>query len=278
MSSDITPKLSETPQAGLSLTVAEDPAVRLGFSDRHEVGNVSWRADGGAVARARGALADLVGLAPDDLVFMRQVHGAAVATVGPADRGRGVQPGFPPVDGADALVTTATDVALVVLVADCVPVLLVDPGRAVGAVHAGRRGIAAGVVEAAVAALTDTPEQCLAVVGPAIGGCCYEVPDALADDVAARVPGARTTTRWGTTSLDLPAAVIALLDAGGVGRVERAGACTRCHVDRWFSHRGDSVPGGRQAGIVTRRADSSAGALSRGADTAGTSGVRPQPL
>lgn len=237
----------------MALSVPEDPSVRLGFSDRQEVGNVSWRAGSGDVAATRSALAALVGSSPGDVVGMQQVHGPAVARVGASDRGRGAGSFHDAVPGVDALVTTATDMALVVLVADCLPVLLVDPGRAVGAVHAGRRGVATGVIAAAVDALTDDPGEVVAVIGPGVGGCCYEVEAHLADDLAGVVPDARTSTRWGTPGLDLPRAASSQLTAAGVGRVERVGECTHCANGRWFSHRAADV--GRQAGIVARRGE-----------------------
>jgi hypothetical protein len=227
-----------------------DPAVRSAFSDV-ALGNVSLTV-GGAVPDARRRLADLVGASPRDLVFMQQVHGRQVEVVGTADRGRGLDAHDHGVPSADALVTFDVDVAVVVLVADCVPVLLSDPGRAVAAVHAGRAGVASGVVGAAIDAMAQHHgDRVEAVVGPAIGGCCYEVEPELADAVAADTPAARATTTWGTASLDLPAAVEQQLRSRGVRRVTRAGECTRCSGGRWFSHRRE--PGtGRQAGVIVR--------------------------
>lgn len=235
-----------------TLRLPEDPAARLAFSDR-SAGNVSLLVGGGDVAAARARLAGRVGVAPEHTVYMEQVHGAGVAEVGIRDRGRGIDRPGDTIRGVDALVTRDAGVALVVLVADCVPVLLVDPGRAVAAVHAGRRGVADAVVAACVEAIGADPARLVAVLGPAIGGCCYEVPPALADAVADEIPGARAQTRWGSTSLDLPAAVVHQLTAAGVGTVRETAGCTRCDGERWFSHRGDAPgDGGRQAGIVCR--------------------------
>lgn len=240
--------------SGEAVRLPEDPAARLAFSDR-AAGNMSLVVgDRGDAPAARARLAALVGLTPDHTVFMEQVHGAGVAVVGTDHRGRGSKRTQDAVAGADALVTRDVDVALVVLVADCVPVLLVDPGRAVAAAHAGRRGIVDGVVGACVEAVGDDPGRLVAVVGPSIGACCYEVPDDLAKAVVERLPVARARTRWGTASLDLRASVVHQLEVAGVGAVRSVGACTMCHGERWFSHRGDA-PGerGRQAGIVCRR-------------------------
>jgi hypothetical protein len=185
---------------------------------------------------------------------MRQEHGAEVGVVR-ADVPHGTE-----LRGVDAMVTDEPDRPLVVQVADCVPVLLAAT-RAIGVVHAGRRGVAAGVVTAALRALaqlgTDVGEV-QAVVGPAIGGCCYEVPPEVQASVLAAVPDADAVTTWGTTSLDLPAAVEAQLVAAGVTDVRRIGGCTRCDAQRrWFSHRADPATG-RQVGLVVRRGEAAA--------------------
>jgi copper oxidase (laccase) domain-containing protein len=138
-----------------------------------------------------------------------------------------------------------------------VPVLLAVPRRGVAAVHAGRVGVESGVVGAAVHVLSERsgarPGQVQAVIGPAVGGCCYEVPAELQLEVALRAPAARATTTWGTPALDLPAAVVQQLRAAGVTDVAILGGCTRCGQGTWFSHRATTslqAPAGRQAGIV----------------------------
>jgi polyphenol oxidase len=245
---------------GAPLRLSPRPGVRMAFSGRGE-GNLSGSVGPQEeVAAARGRLAGLVDLEAADLVVMEQVHGPGVAVVGLGDVGRGAVPGSAPVPGVDALVTADPDVGLVVLVADCVPLLLAAPGG-VAAVHAGRAGVASGIVGAAVTVLADVagaaPADLAAVVGPAIGGCCYEVPRELQVDVAARVRAASATTTWGTPSLDLPAAVDEQLRAAGVVDVAAVGGCTRCEAGTWFSHRattGHGAAEGRQAGIVRRGA------------------------
>ena len=124
--------------------------------------------------------------------------------------------------------SVSPDVAVAVLVADCVPVLLADPeAGVVAAVHAGRRGLVAGVVEAAVAAMVAQGAdvgRMRAAIGPAIAGESYEVPAELQDEVVAVVPETRATTSWGTPALDLPAGVAAVLAAAGVEHVTQLGA------------------------------------------------------
>jgi YfiH family protein len=235
------------PRSGI---VEADPAVRFAFSEVAD-GNMSLTV-GAVDAAARGRLAAAIRGAPTDLVFMQQVHGADVGVVGVADRGRGLRAHADGIPAVDALVTFDTDVALAVLVADCVPVVLSDPQRAVAVIHAGRGGVVSGVVLVTVAAMdSPRPDRMSAVVGPAIGGCCYEVEPELADRVSADQPAARAVTTWGTAALDLPAAVEAQLRAAGITDVRRTGGCTRCSGPRWFSHR--RAPGqGRQAGAVVR--------------------------
>lgn len=226
------------------------------FSGRG-TGTVSLLVGEGDPLSGRRDLLAHVGATPEDAVYMEQVHGAGVAVVGGSERGRGARDHSDALPGVDALVTTQAGVALVVMVADCVPVLLAVPDRGVAAVHAGRRGVESGVVGAAVAALAletgAAPADVVAVLGPAIGGCCYEVPAELALQVAAVVPGASARTRWGTPALDLPRAVASQLAAAGVTRVSPPPACTRCDAQDWFSHRAttnDDAPAGRQAGAI----------------------------
>src|SRR5690606_959648 len=122
--------------------------------------------------------------------------------------------------GVDGVVTARPGLALAVLTADCTPVLLADPvAGVVGAAHAGRPGLLAGVAERTVRAMVRLgaePERMLARTGPAVCGRCYEVPDWMRDEVAAAVPEAHATTRWGTPAVDMAAGVSAQLSRLGV--------------------------------------------------------------
>ncbi len=142
---------------------------------------------------------------------------------------------------ADAAVTAVPGCELVVRTADCAPVaLLADGGRAVGIAHAGWRGLVLGVVEAAVVALDGlgvAPASVRAEIGPCIRAGCYEFTGDGRDEVADRCgDDVRTTTVWGTPSLDLVAGVRAALAAAGVERVQVIGGCTACDTS-WYSHR-----------------------------------------
>lgn len=151
---------------------------------------------------------------------------------------------------ADALVTTEPDVGLLIRVADCVPVLFAsEDGSVVGAAHAGRVGLLAGVLEATVETMRGlSPAPLRAWIGPHICGDCYEVPEPMRDAAAEILPATRATTTWGTPAIDLGAGADAQLTEMGV-HVERHDRCTRTDPERFFSHRVDAAAG-RQAGIV----------------------------
>lgn len=224
--------------------------VRAGFTTR-AAGNLSHRRPHlpSRLARSRRAVTDELDLAPSDLHFMRQVHDAEVGIVDSATV-RGAE-----VEQVDALVTAERRRALAVQVADCVPVLIAADRGPVAAVHAGRRGFIAGVVAAALDVLRGTgaaAEELRAVVGPAIGGCCYEVPAEMRDAAAEIRPEAASATTWETPSIDLPAGVRAQLADAGVDVDPIELGCTRCGEGQWwFSHRADPEAG-RQLGIVVR--------------------------
>ncbi|UFN45538.1 polyphenol oxidase family protein [Nocardioides okcheonensis] len=184
-------------------------------------------------------VAEATGATP---VLMRQVHGADVVVVAAPST-------TPP--ACDALVTSRPAVALLARAADCVPVLLADPASGwVGAAHAGRPGLAAGVVPATVAALRDEgADPRVAWIGPHVCGSCYEVPADLQDEVAALVPEARSTTSWGTPALDLGGGVRAQLDAAGITDVRAVGVCTR-EDHAWPSYRRDGAAATRFAGAI----------------------------
>jgi YfiH family protein len=176
---------------------------------------------------------------------VHQVHGSRVLGVDAATDARALA-----AEQADAMVTTARGVALAVRAADCLPVLFADAGAGVvGAAHAGRVGLAAGVLVETVAALRALGAASItAWIGPHICGACYEVPESLRTEFCATHPAASATTSWGTPSLDLGAAAAAQL--AGLGcRVLRVDPCTRT-TPTLHSHRRDAARSGRQAGLV----------------------------
>ncbi|MDT0475166.1 peptidoglycan editing factor PgeF [Streptomyces sp. DSM 41014] len=198
-----------------------------------------------AVRANRESAAASLGLDAGRVVWMNQVHGADVAVVeGPW--------GERPPPAVDALVSTRRGLALAVLTADCTPVLLADPvAGVVGAAHAGRPGMVAGIVPAAVLAMTELgadPARIVARTGPAVCGRCYEVPEEMRAEVAAAEPAAHAETSWGTPAVDVTAGVHAQLERLGVRDGERSSVCTRESGDH-FSYRRDRTTG-RLAGYV----------------------------
>ena len=195
--------------------------------------------DPDAVRANRELAAKSLGLDPGLVVWMNQVHGADVAVV--------EEPwGASDIPSVDALVTARRGLALAVLTADCTPVLLADPVAGIaGAAHAGRPGMVAGVVPAAVRAMVELgadPARIVARTGPAVCGRCYEVPADMRADVAAVEPAAYAETSWGTPAVDVTAGAHAQLDRLGVCDREQSPVCTR-ESDDHFSYRRDRTTG-----------------------------------
>ena len=198
-----------------------------------------------AVAENRRVVAEQLGLVtPDRWQWLRQVHGPEVVRV------ERVEP--PP--AADAAVTATRGLPLVVITADCAPIALAA-GDAAAVVHAGWRGLQAGIVERAVAELRALPAArgapVRAVIGPCISVRHYEFGRADLDRLVRHWgPGVEGTTLDGRPAFDLPAGVRAALAATGVGddAVEDLGICTYASAGH-YSHRREA-PTGRQALIV----------------------------
>jgi hypothetical protein len=200
--------------------------------------------DPAAVAANRARLAATIGLGEDRLVWMNQVHGDRIVVVDDTvDHA---------VDDADGLVTTTPRLALVVVTADCVPVLMADARvGVVAAVHAGRVGAQRGVVVRAVQTMLDVGarvEDISALLGPAVSGRNYEVPAEMADEVERALPGSRTTTAKGTPGLDLRAGIARQLTELGVTAIDIDPRCTVDDPDL-FSHR-RGAPTGRLASLI----------------------------
>lgn len=224
--------------------------VHLAVTDRH--GGVSTGRygslnlgdhvgdDPAAVAENRRRVAAVAGLPPERLVLLRQMHGDAVVVA------EGPRPEPPE---ADAVVTGRAGLVLAALVADCTPVLLAAPAQGVvGVAHAGRPGMAAGVVLRALEAMRELgARDIVARVGPSICGRCYEVPLGLREQVAAVAPESRSVTRHGTPSLDVAAGVVAQL-APHCAQVQWLPGCAAEDADL-YSYRRDGVTG-RYAGLA----------------------------
>lgn len=191
--------------------------------------------------RAFGNLKDensrgkLRAMLPAKPLWLKQVHGVRVVDAAVASPGT----------QADASFATARSVVCAVTVADCMPVLLADArGEAVGAAHAGWRGLAAGVIESTVAAIGVPAPRLLAWLGPAIGPRAYEVGDEVREAFLKADAGAAAAfaaLRPGHWLLDLYAVARRRLAALGVARVSGGGFCTATDAARFFSYRRDKA-------------------------------------
>lgn len=188
--------------------------------------------------------------------FVNQVHSTTVHVLRAhqGDDPVGEAPGD--VVTADAIVTDREDIALGIMVADCLPVLLAD-GQAgvVAAAHAGRRGLLDGVLAETVSEMVRLgarPERVQAVVGPAICAGCYEVPEQMRADAAQRLPATSARTSWGTPAIDLRAGARQALEREGipVAAIDDAYPCTR-EDERFFSYRREQTTG-RFVGVIQR--------------------------
>jgi YfiH family protein len=189
-----------------------------------------------AVAENRRRLAEKLGR---PVLYMAQCHGADVAVVD----GMPVQ-----APRCDAVVTRTPEVALAVLVADCVPVLLSSTGGVVAAVHAGRPGLLARIVPRTLDVMADLGAGVVdAVVGPSVCGRCYEVPEEMRGAAAREQPVSAAVSWTGTPAVDVGAGVVAQLHDAGV-RVRWLPGCSRERPDL-YSYRRDGLTG-RFAGIV----------------------------
>jgi YfiH family protein len=197
--------------------------------------------DPAAVDSNRALVAGAMGVPRDHLLFMGQCQGSDVAFVDSPWQGR------PP--AVDALVTTSTDLALAVLVADCTPVLLVDRAAGVAAaVHAGRPGMMQGIVGSAVDAMTDLGARSIsAVVGPSVCGRCYEVPEPMRAQ-AARISPVTAAISWqGTPAIDVAAGIVDQLRARSVA-VQWIWGCSRESAGLFSYRRRQRT--GRFAGVI----------------------------
>ncbi len=209
--------------------------------------------DGGPLAAFAAEVAAPSGARFDQMAWATQVHGRQVMAVRREPSASGDRPSPPVchhVGEADALVAVAPGTSLGVLTADCAPLALASPEGVFAAVHAGWRGLVAGVVDQTVRRMRDLgATDVRGVLGPCIHADCYEFGDADLDTVSdAFGPSVRGTTRYGAPALDLVAGVRAATEAAAADLVGVIDSCTACAGGQ-FSHRarGDR---GRQALVV----------------------------
>jgi hypothetical protein len=215
-----------------------------------------------AVQENRRRFFGAFGIAPPQVVRVRQVHGDGVLIVDPALAER---EGFPQVllderYEFDALITDMAGLALVVSTADCLPILIHDPVQgAAAAVHAGWRSTAKRIAAKAVRALgkaygTD-PADCRVAIGPGIRGCCFEVDRPVIEAMGGALPtweAHARPSRAGHWRIDLAGVNRAILQEEGVRpeRVEDLDLCTACRTDLFFSHRAEKGCTGRMMNLI----------------------------
>ncbi len=176
------------------------------------------------------------------LAWLRQVHSAQVVVARIGLSGE-----------ADALVTDRPNLALAISSADCVPILLAGENR-VAAIHAGWRGLIAGIVAETVRRMSGDPSRIAVWIGPAIGACCYEVSSALARRIAAQshasviADGLRDRPH-----VDLPGTAACQLSAAGVTDIRHLIRCTRCDANHLWSYRREGRKSGRNHAFIWTR-------------------------
>jgi YfiH family protein len=197
--------------------------------------------DPSAVATNRACLTEALDL-PAEPVWLEQIHGSRVQNPDRGDAGP-----------ADAAVSFSAGTVLVVMTADCLPVLLTTTdGSRIGVAHAGWRGLAGGVLEASVRALDSNPAEIMAWLGPAISQPAFEVGDEVRAAFTALDPAAAAAfepNARGRWQADLYALARAALARAGVGAIYGGGACTYGESERYFSHRREA-PCGRMASLI----------------------------
>ena len=236
---------------------------RAGFAHAFTTRKLDFGAT--ATPEARAAYVREVGAAlgfvPEVLRQVHQVHGGRVVRGEP-------DMGARPLEEADAIVAVAEDVAslaVAVRVADCVPVLVGDRRiGAVAAIHAGWRGVVAGVVPRAMAELAKVGSgDYVAAIGPCIGACCFEVSAEVATRIVEASGGDASLAVFAPPEgrdggdakamVDLRRAVRAQLAAAGVHDVEDVVGCTKCEAERFFSYRRDGEASGRHMAVIVAR-------------------------
>ena len=217
---------------------------------------------GTAADGAWTAVSAWIGVPVAGLWRLDQVHGCRAVRIDAAAR-----PADAALEAGDAALTTRTDAALAVKVADCVPILMAHPAGAVAAVHAGWRGTASAIARHAAgelaAAVGGSAADIVAAIGPSIGPCCYEVGAEVRETFEAAHFDARDLHRWfapiesprATDVLDLWQANRDQLVAAGVGaaNIHVAGLCTATHNDWFWSYRREGATAGRLLAVIRRR-------------------------
>ncbi len=203
------------------------------------------------VLKNHQTLAEQMGYDYRDLVHMQQIHSDIITIVEPAIHN------FENPPECDALVTDQPNIPLMVMVADCTPVLFFDPIKNVIAVaHAGRAGAIKGIVPKTITKMCSNfgskVENIEIVLGPSIGGCCYEVGAKIAEEVNADGYGFAVIEKNGSHYLEVNAIIHRQLKETGIRKekIEDLNICNACENRDYFSYRADDQKTGRIAGVI----------------------------
>lgn len=227
--------------------------ILYSFTTRENVGNLAFHVgdDVESVNEHHASLAQELGYDKEVLVHMKQIHSDIVHVVGEQD-------GFAAPPTCDALVTDKRNIPLMVMVADCTPVLFYDPTcKAIGVAHAGRAGAFGNIVGKVVKMMQQEygskPEHIIVSIGSAIGVCCYEVGKEIYDEEKERF-GYAFEQREGSYYLDVNKIILAQLQKSGIQErnIDNSGICTACNTEEYFSYRAEGQTG-RFAGILMLR-------------------------
>jgi len=219
------------------------------FSSNNLAFHVSDNSDD--VLNNHQTLAEQMGYNHSDLVHMRQIHSDKIIVVDPE------QHNFENPPECDALITNLTNIPLMVMVADCTPVLFFDPSQRVIAVaHAGRTGAVKRIVAKTINRICDDfgskVEDITVVLGPSIGACCYEVGEKIANEVKDEGYGFAVVDKNGSYYLEVNAIIHKQLNESGIKKehIEDLNICNACENQDFFSYRADKQKTGRIAGVL----------------------------
>ena len=217
------------------------------------------------VHKNRQLLASTLDISLNNFTFGKQIHGSIVKIITEKLRGSGALEQQTAIEATDALVTNIPNICLIILVADCVPILFLDPKKnVIGAAHAGWRGTVKGVVQNTVKTFLErfgsSPKDIIVGIGPSIGPCCYEVgPEVITqveDTFSSKKGYIDNKTPDGKGYLNLWEANKTLLGEMGIpeNNIESARTCTHCNHNSFFSHRYQKKGAGRfGTGIMLKR-------------------------
>lgn len=185
------------------------------------------------------------------LIHMHQIHSDKITLIDETFT-------FDTPPECDALITNRPNIPLMVMSADCTPILLYDPvHKAIGVVHAGRAGALNEILPKTILAMglefNTTPSDVNVVLGPSISGCCYEINSTIAEETEAKGYPEALRYENGKVFLDVNTILRMQLNRIGIEKVEVIEECTACHHDRYFSYRADQQHTGRIAGVIILR-------------------------